>query len=32
MLLVLIVDRACMAYRGRLNCAGLLKPAGLPFD
>jgi hypothetical protein len=32
MLLVLIVDRAHMAYRGRLRCADLLRPACLPFD
>jgi hypothetical protein len=30
--LVLIVDRAHMAYRGRLKCADLLRSACLPFD
>jgi hypothetical protein len=32
MLLVLIVDHAHMAYRGRLNRADLLRPTCLPFD
>jgi hypothetical protein len=32
MLLVLIVDRAHMAYRGRLKCADLFRLACLPFD